>query len=204
MKKAILLLAATLLLTCTACGESSSSIQSGTASSSSAGTDAGSQAESIPSSEPGGSSSSAASPAGPPEESAGDTSAASAESSDGDPDIDLTTLSSIMVYSEVFNMSVSPEEYIGKTIRMAGIFTTNQDPETEQISCAVLVQDATACCAQGFEIIMPEDAVYPQDYPDFGSEVTVVGELQADRSLEEYGMIFLRLENVTFETPSDL
>lgn len=200
MKKAILLLAAALLLTCTACGESSSSIQYGTASSSSAGTDEGSQAESIPSSEPDGSSSSATTP----EESAGDTSAASAESSDGEPDIDLTTLSSIMVYSEVFNMSVSPEEYIGKTIRMAGIFTTNQNPETEQISCAVLVQDATACCAQGFEIIMPEDAVYPQDYPDFGSEVTVVGELQADRSLEEYGMIFLRLENVTFEPPSDL
>lgn len=204
MKKAILLLAAALLLTCTACGESGSFIQSGTASSSSAGTDAGSQAESISSSEPDGSSSSAASPAELPEESVGDTSAASAESSDGEPDIDLTTLSSIMVYSEVFNMSVSPEEYIGKTIRMAGIFTTNQDPETEQLSCAVLVQDATACCAQGFEIIMPEDAVYPQDYPDFGSEVTVVGELQADRSLEEYGMIFLRLENVTFETPSDL
>lgn len=204
MKKAILLLAAALLLTCTACSESSSSIQSGTAFSSSAGTDASSQAESIPSSEPGGSSSSAASPAELPEESVGDTSAASTKSSDGEPDIDLTTLSSIMVYSEVFNMSVSPEEYIGKTIRMAGIFTTNQDPKTEQISCAVLVQDATACCAQGFEIIMPEDAVYPQDYPDFGSEVTVIGELQADRSLEEYGMIFLRLENVTFETPSDL
>lgn len=204
MKKAILLLAAALLLTCTACGESSSSIQSGTTSSSFAGTDADSQTDIAPSSEPDGSSSSAASPAELPEESTGDTSATLVESSDGEPDIDLTTLSSIMVYSEVFNMSVSPEEYIGKTIRMDGIFTTNQDPETEQISCAVLVQDATACCAQGFEIIMPEDAVYPQDYPDFGSEVTVVGELQADRSLEEYGMIFLRLENVTFEPPSDL
>ena len=130
MKKAILLLAAALLLTCTACGESSSSIQSGTASSSFAGTDAGSQTEITPSSEPDGSSSSATTP----EESAGDTSATSVESSDGEPDIDLTTLSSIMVYSEVFNMSVSPEEYIGKTIRMAGIFTTKQDPETEQIS----------------------------------------------------------------------
>ena len=63
----------------------------------------------------------------------------------------------------------------------------------------MIVQDATACCAQGFDIVMPENAVYPQDYPPAASEVTVVGELQVDRSMEEDGLIFLRLENVTFE-----
>ena len=113
--------------------------------------------------------------------------------------VDLTTLSSTMVYAEVFNMMVSPDDYIGKTIRITGIFTVYQDPETKQVYCGVIVQDATACCAQGFDIAMPENALYPQDYPPAESEVTVVGELQADRSMEEYGMIFLRLENVTFE-----
>ena len=115
-------------------------------------------------------------------------------------DVDLTTLSSTMVYAEVFNMMMSPDDYIGKTIRMTGIFTVYQDPETKQIYCGVIVEDATACCAQGFDLAMPEECSYPQDYPAPESEITVVGTLQADRTLEEYGMIFLRLEDVTFES----
>lgn len=113
--------------------------------------------------------------------------------------VDLTTLSSTMVYAEVFNMMVSPDDYIGKTIRMTGIFTVYQDPETKQVYCGVIVEDATACCAQGFDLVMPEERSYPQDYPAPESEITVVGTLQADRTLEEHGIIFLRLEDVTFE-----
>lgn len=114
-------------------------------------------------------------------------------------DVDLTTLSSTMVYAEVFNMMMSPDDYIGKTIRMTGIFTVYQDPETKQVYCGVIVEDATACCAQGFDLVMPEERSYPQDYPAPESEITVVGTLQADRTLEEHGIIFLRLEDVTFE-----
>ena len=97
-------------------------------------------------------------------------------------------------------MMMSPDDYIGKTIRMTGIFTVYQDPETKQVYCGVIVEDATACCAQGFDLVMPEERSYPQNYPAPESEITVVGTLQADRTLEEYGMIFLRLEDVTFES----
>ena len=118
----------------------------------------------------------------------------------GSVDVDLTALSSTMVYAEVFNMMMSPDVYIGKVIRMTGVFTVYHDPQTAQVYCAVIVRDATACCAQGFDIIMPEGLSYPQDYPTPESEVTVVGTLQADCTLEEYGMVFLRLEDVTFES----
>lgn len=114
-------------------------------------------------------------------------------------DLDLTTLSSTMVYAEVFNMVMSPDDYIGKTIRMTGIFKVYQDPETKQVYCGVIVKDATACCAQGFNLIMSEERSYPQDYPAPEAEITVVGTLQADRTLEEHGMIVLQLENVTIE-----
>ena len=42
---------------------------------------------------------------------------------EGDPnvDLDLTVLSSTMVYSEVFKMMMAPEEYEGTTIKMDGI-----------------------------------------------------------------------------------
>lgn len=115
-------------------------------------------------------------------------------------DVDLTTLSSTMVYAEVFNMRLSPDNYIGKNIRMTGIFTVYQDPGTNQIYCGVIAQDATACCAQGLDLVMPEGLSYPRDYPTPESKVTVVGTLQADRTLEKQGIVFLRLENVVFES----
>ena len=37
-------------------------------------------------------------------------------------DVDLTRLSSTMVYSEVYNMMNAPGDYIGKTIKMTGQF----------------------------------------------------------------------------------
>ena len=43
------------------------------------------------------------------------------QSTDG-VDVDLTRLSSTMVYSEVYNMMYAPDDYIGKTIKMTGQF----------------------------------------------------------------------------------
>ena len=39
-------------------------------------------------------------------------------------DIDLTALSRTMVYSEVYNMMMTPENYIGKVVRMNGLCST--------------------------------------------------------------------------------
>ena len=46
--------------------------------------------------------------------------AAATENPQGKVDVDLTALSSTMVYSEVFNMLNTPENYVGKTIKMTG------------------------------------------------------------------------------------
>lgn len=117
-------------------------------------------------------------------------------------DLDLSTLTSTMVYAEIFNMVSSPDDYIDKTIRLNGIFLVYQDPETEQVYCSVIVQDATACCAQGFNIVMPAQSHYPDDYPPPRSEVTIVATIQADRTLEERGILFLRLTDIIFENIS--
>ena len=37
-------------------------------------------------------------------------------------DVDRTTLSSTMVYSEVYNMMSEPDGYLGKTVKMDGSF----------------------------------------------------------------------------------
>lgn len=90
-------------------------------------------------------------------------------------DVDLTKLSSTMVYSEVFNMMSKPEDYIGKTIKMDGQFTVYHDDTTGNNYFACIIQDATACCAQGMEFVLTEDYSYPKDYPSEGDEVAVVG-----------------------------
>ena len=90
-------------------------------------------------------------------------------------DIDLTTLSSTIVYSEVYNMMTIPEEYIGKTIRMEGKFSYYHDETTDKEYFACIIQDATACCAQGIEFELKGDYKYPDDYPAEGGYVKVEG-----------------------------
>lgn len=90
-------------------------------------------------------------------------------------DIDLTTLSSTLVYSEVYNMMTLPEEYIGKTIRMEGMFSYYRDDTTGKDYFACIIQDATACCAQGIEFELEGNHKYPDDYPEEGGYVKVEG-----------------------------
>lgn len=90
-------------------------------------------------------------------------------------DIDLTILSSTVVYSEVYNMMYLPEDYIGKTIKMDGLFSSYHDEATGNDYYACIIQDATACCAQGIEFVATDDFSYPDDYPEDGDDITVIG-----------------------------
>ena len=90
-------------------------------------------------------------------------------------DVDLTDLPATMVYSEVYNMMVSPDQYIGKTIKMDGMFTALYDETTGNTYFACIIQDATACCAQGIEFVLTDEYKYPEDYPEEGGNVCVVG-----------------------------
>lgn len=93
-------------------------------------------------------------------------------------DVDLTTLNSTMVYSEVYNMMQTPENYRGKTIKMDGQFSIYHDDSTGMNYYACVIADATACCQQGLEFVLAGDYKYPDDYPKLGTEISVVGEFQ--------------------------
>ena len=93
-------------------------------------------------------------------------------------DVDLTTLSSTMVYSEVYNMMYEPDRYVGKRIKMNGQFAVYEDPDTGAVYTACIIMDATACCSQGLEFVLAGEKTYPNDYPELGSEITVTGTFQ--------------------------
>ena len=92
-------------------------------------------------------------------------------------DLDLTRLSSTMVYSEVYNMRYDPEPYYGKVVRIEGIFSAYENPETGEPYFNCIIPDATACCSQGLQFFLADgdSLVYPDDYPENGDTVVIVG-----------------------------
>ena len=113
-------------------------------------------------------------------------------------DVDLTVLSSTMVYSEVYNMLYNdPAHYLGKTVKARGGFSiyqlvTDGVLQPDPVSYACIISDAAACCAEGMEFVLKDDLAYPDDYPELGTEITVIGEYQ---SYEENGMTWYHLVN---------
>ncbi len=89
-------------------------------------------------------------------------------------DVDLTAMSTTMVYSEVFDMVTYPDQYDGKIVKMKGIAVSYYDENTEETYHACIVQDATACCSQGLEYILADSGAYPEDE----EEITVLGVFQ--------------------------
>lgn len=111
-------------------------------------------------------------------------------------DVDLTALSSTMVYAEVYNMMTAPEDYIGKTVKMTGSFIVYTDPNTGKNYYSCIITDALACCSQGIEFVLSGEYNYPEDYPEIESEITVKGEFQ---TYEEEGYYYLNLINASLE-----
>ena len=113
-------------------------------------------------------------------------------------DVDLTVLSSTMVYSEVYNMLYNdPAHYLGKTVKARGEFSiyqlvTDGVLQPDPVSYACIISDAAACCAEGMEFVLEGDYTYPDDYPELGAEIIVIGEFQ---SYEENGMTWYHLVN---------
>ena len=105
-------------------------------------------------------------------------------------DLDLTQISGTVVYSQVYDMMMNPNSYLGQKIKMKGNFSYFQDPETKQEYFATIIADATACCAQGIEFVWKGNHAYPQDYPPLDTEITVTGTFS---TYNEGGYMYVQL-----------
>ena len=103
-------------------------------------------------------------------------------------DVDLTVMSSTMVYSEVLNMMTNPDDYVGKVIKMEGIYATYHDDASGNDYYACIIQDATACCAQGIEFVLADG-----NYPESNDQtLSVVGTFD---TYDENGTKYCTLRN---------
>ena len=105
-------------------------------------------------------------------------------------DVDLTILSSVMIYAEVSNIMTNPGDYLGKTLRISGPYYTLYYEETGSLYHYVIIEDVLACCAQGVEFLWNGDHAYPDDYPDDLERIEVIGVFV---SYEEFGQIYYRI-----------
>lgn len=93
----------------------------------------------------------------------------------GDYDVDLTILSPTMAYSQLYYITLMPEDYIGKVMKVKGVFIYSQEKGSDQYYFSCFVLDDGACCAQGIEFIPTDEYSYPEDFPGYGEEFTLIG-----------------------------
>ncbi|MCL1917125.1 MAG: hypothetical protein FWG14_02230 [Peptococcaceae bacterium] len=103
----------------------------------------------------------------------------SAPAADASVDVDLTVLSRTMVYAEAADMTNNPDNYIGKTVKMSGLYGSSQYDQTGRLFHYVLIEDAAACCQQGFEFVWNGEHIYPDDYPEETTQIEIVGVFQS-------------------------
>ena len=102
-------------------------------------------------------------------------------------DLDFTRMSSTMVYAYVYNIVCSPEDFLGQRFRIGGISDQSYWDQTDTVYHYVVIEDATACCAQGLEFVLTsEDDAYPLP----GADIEISGEWA---QYEEDGEIYFHI-----------
>lgn len=114
------------------------------------------------------------------------------EVDDGEIDIDLSELTSIMAYCEVCNIISDLDNNKGKRIKIRGLLEYYEDPETKEKTFGCTVMDATACCSLGLMFIPIDDSNLPEKY----SIVNVTGVLEV---YEKDGYELCRLKDAIVE-----
>lgn len=94
-------------------------------------------------------------------------------------DVDLTQLSSTMIFAEVSHMMMSPEEYVGKTVKMSGEYYASYYEHTDKHYHFVIIADAEACCQEGMEFILVDDHDGTDSYPTDGEKVEICGKFSS-------------------------
>ena len=104
-------------------------------------------------------------------------------------EIDLTGLNTPSLYVAVGRMNSSPRDYEGKTIRMAGVFGSDDTKFGRRFYCSV--PDTAGCCFESVEIRTETERRWPDDYPAEGEVVTVSGVFGCERVNEDYFFSFI-------------
>lgn len=113
-------------------------------------------------------------------------------------DIDISRMSGTMVYGQVYQMVMYPSKYLGKHIKMKGIFSSYYDEELERRFYGCVIADALACCSQGLAFELAKPRKNPEQYPAEGDAIIVEGDFDYEK--DEGGGGFPIIRNADMQT----
>ncbi len=106
-------------------------------------------------------------------------------------DFDISVMNANMVYAQVFDMMMEPEVYADKIIRISGDYYRLPDNKGNMTN-AVIIRDALACCQQGMEFVWDfGEAVPAQETP-----ITVTGPFKITTDSEGLMRTFIQATSV--------
>ncbi len=90
-------------------------------------------------------------------------------------DYDLTEMSSTMVFSQINDLMMNGDKYVGKTFRIIGQYQSQFNQATGITYSFVVVSDATGCCPQGIEFICTTEV----EMPDVLTLIELIGTFES-------------------------
>ena len=90
-------------------------------------------------------------------------------------DIDLTAMSDTMVYAALLNIMRTPDNHLGRTIRISGTYQSFFWDITGLHYHYIIVEGQAGCCPQRMEFRRHGNYVFPDDYPAEGAMIELVG-----------------------------
>ena len=113
-------------------------------------------------------------------------------------DIDISRMSGTMIYGQVNQMIMYPSKYLGKHIKMKGIFSSYYDDQIDRRFYGCVIADALACCSQGLAFELAKPRKYPEQYPAEGDAIIVEGDFDYEK--DEGGGGFPIIRNADMQT----
>lgn len=118
--------------------------------------------------------------------------------------IDLTNFSKTMAFAEMTNIYATPKDYIGKTVKVKGVFgyfqayDKHSQPVPDKYHFMVVIADEMGCCGVAMEFLPGEECVFPDDFPNEEEEIIVSGIIKKEKN--EYGQEDVRLTEAIIES----
>ncbi len=111
-------------------------------------------------------------------------------------DYDFSKMNKNMMYTQIYNMLKTPDQYKGKIVRMQGTFGHYYDEKTGKHYYGCVVVDAAACCSTGMEFSRKGVHTYPENYPKVDDPIIVTGKFTSYKEGKE---IFCELAEAEME-----
>lgn len=114
-------------------------------------------------------------------------------------ELDLSIMGPGMAYATLYNILFEPASYVGQRLRVSGPYEENiigQDGFTYRF---IVVADRQACCAQGLEFVLADEAAV---YPEPGSQVEICGVLESYQEDDQNYVRVVADELRILESPS--